>query len=149
MQYNVTTEEFEGPLSLLLSMVIEKKVGLDRISLAQITDEYIVHIRSLPFIPTHSVSTTIVIISTLILIKATALMPQLSVTDEEEGDMRELENRLSAYSRVRKTANKIVKSFFEAPLFIRGRQLNIEPVFSPDKLCTIENLIISAKKYHR
>ena len=145
MQYTVSTKEFEGPLSLLLSMAIEKKIGIDRMSLANITDEYIEHIRKLPSIPTQSISTTIVIISTLILIKATSLIPQLNVSTQEEENIKELEDRLSAYSRIRKTARQIMNTFYMEPFFIRGRRIDTVEVFSPDKFCTKECLLEMTK----
>ena len=144
MHYTVSTEEFEGPLSILLRMVVDKKVSINKISLAKITDDYVTHIKELPNFPIYSVSSTMVIIATLLLIKATTLMPQLEVTKEEEGDMQELEDRLVAYSRIKKTGSKIIKKYFIEPFFIRGKQLKNEVVFSPDDSCTKEGLLGAA-----
>jgi len=38
MNYAVKTDEFEGPLDLLLELITEKKLDITRVSLAQITD---------------------------------------------------------------------------------------------------------------
>jgi segregation and condensation protein A len=42
--YTIKTEEFEGPLDLLLSLIEKRKFFINDISLAKIADEYIAYI---------------------------------------------------------------------------------------------------------
>ncbi len=40
-------EKFEGPLDLLLSLIEQEKLVITEVSLAKVTDQYILHIQSL------------------------------------------------------------------------------------------------------
>ncbi|MCX6712768.1 MAG: segregation/condensation protein A, partial [Candidatus Vogelbacteria bacterium] len=92
---------FEGPLDLLLSLIEKRKLHVSDVSLAQVTDDYIAFIRSGENISVENMANFILIASTLILIKSYSLISTLAVTEEEKADIKDLENRLKLYQRVR------------------------------------------------
>ena len=49
--YIVATEQFQGPLDLLLDMIEKRKLSISEISLAAIADDYISHIKTLEQFP--------------------------------------------------------------------------------------------------
>ena len=113
--YKVKTGSFEGPLELLLSLIEERKLFVNEISLAEVTNDYIAHIRSFSDMENGKriadVSYFILIASTLILIKSKSLLPSLSLNEEEEANITDLEQRLRLYQII-KTASIDIKSNF-------------------------------------
>ena len=87
-EYKVKTENFEGPLELLLSLIEQKKLFVNEVSLASVTEDYISYVKSFSNIPTSKqiadISYFIMIAATLILIKSKSLLPNLNLTTEEE-----------------------------------------------------------------
>lgn len=80
-EFKIKTEVFEGPLDLLLSLVEKRKLFISDISLASVTDEYINHINKLPEYSMDDRTQFILIASTLLLIKAKSLLPNLPLTE--------------------------------------------------------------------
>ena len=92
--FKIKTEVFEGPLDLLLSLVEKRKLFISDISLSKVTDEYIQHISDLPAYSMDDRAQFIVIASTLLLIKAKSLLPNMPLTEDEKGSIEDLESRL-------------------------------------------------------
>ena len=47
MEYKVNLEKFSGPLDLLASLIEEKKMAINEISLAQATDQFLGYFKKL------------------------------------------------------------------------------------------------------
>jgi hypothetical protein len=45
--YRVTTELYEGPLDLLLQLIERAELDITRLALAQVTDQYLVHLKNM------------------------------------------------------------------------------------------------------
>lgn len=134
--YKVKTGSFEGPLELLLSLIEERKLFVNEISLAEVTNDYIAHIRSFSDMENGKriadVSYFILIASTLILIKSKSLLPSLSLNEEEEANITDLEQRLRLYQII-KTASIDIKSNFGTKIIFQPlERVWTEPLFSPD-----------------
>jgi segregation and condensation protein A len=141
--FKIKTESFEGPLDLLLSLIEKRKLFISDISLGKVTDDYLSHLRSLASFPLGDAAHFILIASTLLLIKSKSLLPQLSLTSEEEQSMDELENRLKIYQRIKELALHIKERFGRHILFAKTAAER-QPVFSPSKDISIDNLRQSA-----
>jgi segregation and condensation protein A len=89
--YKVKTETFEGPLDLLLSLIEKRKLFINDISLAKVADDYVSHIQSLGNFPIADSANFILIASTLLLIKSKSLLPQLTLSEEEQTNVDDLE----------------------------------------------------------
>jgi len=62
---------------LLLSLVEEKKLFINEISLAQVTEDYLKYINSLNNLNSYEITSFLVVAATLILIKSRSLLPNL------------------------------------------------------------------------
>ncbi len=81
----------------------------------------------------------LVIASTLLLIKSKSLLPSLSLTEEEQADIRDLELKLKIYKKIKELSVHVKANFGKAMLFFPNAR-KMEPVFSPDASMTKENL---------
>lgn len=142
--YKVKSGSFEGPLELLLSLIEEKKLFVNEISLAEVTNDYIAYVKSLSGISTDKhiadVSYFILVAATLILIKSRSLLPNLSLTEDEEEKIGDLENRLKLYKIIRNASIDINNNFGTKIIFMPNERIWSEPLFSPDPLITTSSM---------
>ncbi|MDE2172553.1 MAG: segregation/condensation protein A, partial [Patescibacteria group bacterium] len=101
MTFTVKTQTFEGPLDLLLDLIEKRKFFISDISLAKVTDDFITHIKQFENMPMGESAHFILVASTLLLIKSKSLLPELALSVEEQGDIRDLETRLKIYKRIK------------------------------------------------
>jgi len=144
MAFLVEQHSFKGPLELLLESIEKRKLFISEVSLAQVADDYIAHVRSMGEYPLADNAQFIVIASTLLLIKSKSLLPTLVLTNEEQGNIADLERRLVLYQKYKDLSLNIAMRF--------GRQIMREPayrpqtiVFSPDSNTTLVGLIEAAR----
>jgi segregation and condensation protein A len=139
--FNVNLERFSGPYYKILEMIEERKLSINEFSLAKITDEYISFIRSLKSINENNdteknkidISEFIVIASTLMLIKARSLFPNITYTEEEEKEVSNLEKKLELYKTMSEASKNISKIFGKEFLYSLPKQENSEVIFVMDK----------------
>ena len=132
MAYQITLEKFSGPLDLLLNLVEEDKLSINEISLAKIAEQYIAHLKSLEEMPKEELAEFLVIASTLMLIKSHSLIPGIKLSEEEELDIHELENRLRTY-KFFKELSLHIKDLNKENLHLFGREAyaGMSAVFFP------------------
>jgi segregation and condensation protein A len=139
--YQIKQGTFEGPLELLLSLIEEKKLFVNEISLAEVTNDYISYIKTLNDVPSDKhisdVSYFILIAATLILIKSKSLLPNLSLTDDETEKIVDLEARLRLYKIIKNASIEIGNNFGTKIIFYPNERIWSEPLFSPDPLITV------------
>jgi segregation and condensation protein A len=128
----VRTGNFEGPLSLLLELIEARKLFINEISLAEVAEEYIEHIRNRGELPLGETTQFIAIAATLILIKSRSLLPNLSLTEEEETKIVDLEHRLRLYQLVRDATVPLGEAWGKNMLFFGPPRGGDMVVFSPD-----------------
>lgn len=114
MTYQVKTEQFEGPLDLLLDLIEKEQVDITRVSLARITDQYLDHIGKKENISLHHLADFLTVAAKLILIKSHALLPLLKLEDDEEEDLQELERQLAALKVFKDHSEKFAQFFMQA-----------------------------------
>lgn len=145
--YIVKAGTFEGPLELLLDLIEKRKLFINELSLSQVTEDYIAFIRN----PDQQTSISdmtyfLVIAATLVLIKSRSLLPQLSLSKDEEHEIKHLEHRLELYQKVREMAEKIKIRYATHRIFTREHiPINI-PVFAPDTGITVDALHASLRE---
>ncbi len=130
--YTVRTSAFSGPLELLLNLVEQKKLFINEISLAAVTDDYLLYARSLSEDSLTELTSFLSVAATLILIKSRSLLPGFLVTKEEEKEIVDLESRLALYAMMREISTDIsarygVKIIHMPP----EREIELS-VFAPD-----------------
>ena len=118
-QYVFKTEQFEGPLEVLLRLIEEQKLSINEVSLAQITDQFLHYLKGKEMFPLRQVAVFLAVAATLILIKSKALLPTLELSEEEKQSVVELEFRLKLYEQIRSRAAVFAARFDKTPLFTR------------------------------
>ena len=139
MPISVKTPVYEGPLDLLLELIEKRKLLINDISLATVTDEYITKINEMEELPVGETAEFITLAATLLLIKSRSLLPTLELTGEETQDIKELEYRLAVYQIIKESARGLAQAFRE-PMLFEGDPREQEPLFHPDATITLENL---------
>lgn len=139
-QYTVKTGTFEGPLDLLLSLIESRKLFINELSLAEVTNDYVAYVRNLAVEKGEDylnvASNFIIVAATLILIKSRSLLPNLSLTPEEEEKIVDLEARLKLYAVIKDASVYIKEKFGKEIIFPAPERDFSAPVFSPDPLIT-------------
>lgn len=114
------TEKFQGPLALLLQLIEKEEMDITEVALAAIADQYVSYVEESEEIDPEEVADFLVIAARLLYIKSKALLPYLSL-DEEEDDASELERQLKMY-----------KEFVDASLKIKEMIATAQPLFAPE-----------------
>lgn len=120
-QFSVQTDTFQGPLELLLDLVEKRKLFVNEVSLARIADDYVRYIEHHPKLPLAQTAQFLVLASTLLLIKSRSLLPDLKLTEEEETDIKQLEERLRLYKKAREGAVLLERVAWHKPLLAPKR----------------------------
>jgi segregation and condensation protein A len=138
MSFNVKTQSFEGPLDLLLDLIEKRKLFINDISLSQVTDDFISHVQQFENLPMGESAHFILVASTLLLIKSKSLLPELNLTEEEKGDIQNLETRLKIYQRIKDASKNVQTLFGDKMIFTQSHARPVSPVFAPDAEFTLE-----------
>ncbi|MFC1644904.1 segregation and condensation protein A [Patescibacteria group bacterium] len=139
--YKVKIKQFEGPLDLLLDLTSKEKLDITRMSLAQVTDQYLEYIEDKDNISLESLADFLSIASKLILIKSKSLLPLLVLTEDEEEEIEDLEQRLAEYKKFKDASVKIsemVEGNNES--FSRESFFGIKCFFNPPEGIGIEEI---------
>jgi segregation and condensation protein A len=111
---------FEGPLDLLLYLIRKNELDIKKISLAQITREYLEYITMLKDLDLNVAGEYIVMATTLIKIKVRSILPHHTVTEieEPEDEAEILIKKLKEYEKfknlaqfLREKENKAIRCF--------------------------------------
>lgn len=130
--FTISTPSFEGPLSLLLELVQKRKVFISDISLAEVADEFINAVKS----EERSLAEDarfVSVAATLLLIKSKSLLPNFTLTAEEEESAEELRDRLVAFELLR-LKSRVVEGLYGKNILSQSKALKDERIFfMPDK----------------
>ena len=100
LNYSVHTPVYEGPLDLLLNLIEHAELDITSVSLAMVTDQYLVYINGLAQVNADEISAFLVIAAKLLQIKSEALLPRPPTREPGEEDMgRSLVDQLKLYKR--------------------------------------------------
>lgn len=138
--FSIKTAVFEGPLELLLDLVERRKLLINDISLASVTDEYMRHVSEMREMSLPNTTQFISLAATLLLVKSKSLLPVLELTEEEETSIEDLEERLKKYQIIRDAAVVIQAAFGSKIMYTPQFTPPKEPIFMPDSLCTLSSL---------
>lgn len=143
--FSVQTGLFQGPLDLLLSLIQDRKLYINELSLAEVTDGYLSYIQSHTSLPMGETAQFILIASTLLLIKSRSLLPGLELSPEEEESIDELTKRLEHYQIIRRAAKVIQRTWGTSELYFPAKQpLPPVIVFRPGE-ATQESILYAAR----
>ncbi|MDO8620191.1 MAG: ScpA family protein [bacterium] len=130
--FTVRQEHFEGPLEVLLNLIEQRKLHISDVGLSKVTDDFLNYAKSFPNFPIAESAQFAYVASTLLLIKSKSLLPQLSLSREEEESIEDLQNRLKLLQRFRELSRHVKARFGEAPSHLPLPR-EVVPVFAPQK----------------
>jgi segregation and condensation protein A len=108
INYTVDTEAFKGPLDLLLLLIEKAELDITRISLAEVTEQYLSYIRLLSRMDFEEISGFLIIAAKLIQIKSEVLLPNQSNLNEDDEDIGdELVRQLILYKKFKEIAETL------------------------------------------
>jgi segregation and condensation protein A len=141
MKFELSTSEFTGPIEALLVLIEKRKLPINDISLAGVTDEYL---RSVSTITgdesiAHRIH-FVYVASTLALIKSKSLLPQLDLTNDEEADIDVLKRRLVLYQHYQEISVDVKKQFSPIKQFVFPKERKKEIRFNPHDGITLSSL---------
>ncbi|MFZ2150291.1 MAG: segregation/condensation protein A [Minisyncoccia bacterium] len=143
--YQIKMTGFEGPFGLLLDLIEKRKLHINDVSLAEVTEDYLKHLNTLGGLPPAEISSFVLVASTLLLIKSKSLLPNLDLTTEEEGDIKNLEERLRLYELFTKLGGNIKSDFGQNIIFAPQERKNNLLVFLPDEQTTPDSMMTFAQ----
>ena len=135
---------FSGPIELLYDLIEKKKVYVHEVSLSDVVDEFIQYVRSLHTLPIEDTAHFISVASTLLLIKSRSLLPDFSLTEEEETSIGELERQVALHGTM-KALLPFVKELWDTTDKKRvyaslPRPIHVS-VFAPHPLLTLSSIV--------
>lgn len=107
-KYELRLDNFEGPLDLLCYLIDKNKMDIYKVSISDVTDQYIHYLKKQEELNLEIASEFLVMASTLLLIKSKGLLPKED-EDEEELTEEELLRRIIEYKKYK----EITKTFRE------------------------------------
>ncbi len=137
--FTIRTDRFEGPLELILELIEKRKLLVNELSLAQVTDDFISYVKGGEGFPMDDAANFINVAATLLLIKSRSLLPDLELSHEEEEDVEDLKRRLALYEVARTAARDLGKIFGQRVMLPRGER-EPEAVFAPSRDLSLENI---------
>jgi len=137
--FTVRTPAYEGPFALVLELIEKRKLLVNDLSLSQVTDDFIAHVKGQAQFPMEDAADFIQVAATLLLIKSKSLIPELELSDEEEEDVEDFKRRLQMYEKARDAARELAR-IFGRNMMVEAGERTPEPMFAPSKDATIENI---------
>lgn len=136
---------FEGPLDLLLQLIEEKKLPINQIALAEVTEQFLEHLKLMEQVQPEILVDFLNVAGKLLIIKSRSLIPNLEIeAEEEETDLTKQLLILKKYreaSRHIKTFDSRRKQFFSREPFA-----GLESLFFPDPEVDLNTLAAAARK---
>ena len=117
---------------MLLDLIEARKLLVNDLALANITEDYIQHVRAQTAFPVEETANFIQIAATLLLIKSKSLIPDLAFSEEENADVEDLKRRLAAYEKVREAARELSRVYGRTVMAAEGERAP-EVVFAPSR----------------
>ena len=109
MEYQVTVDQFTGPLDLLLHLIIEHDMDLLDLDVAAVCDQYLAYIQTMDPSLLEAVSEYLVMAAWLIEMKSKLLLPKPEIDEEDdyEAERKRMIERLIEKNRI----NGILEAF--------------------------------------
>lgn len=127
-------------MELLIELVEKRKLLINDISIAEVTDEYMRTVSAMQEMSLPHTSHFVSLAATLLLIKSKSLLPVLDLTEEEEASIEDLEDRLKKYKVYRDVSEILQKRFGKTNLYEPEYNPPHDPIFVTDKYCDLNEI---------
>ncbi len=135
--FKIKTEQFEGPMEVLLDLIEKRKLSINELSLSNVTDDFISYVKSKDAFPMDESAQFILVASILLLIKSKSLLPNLELTEDEEQSVEDLELRLKLYKLFKELSIKIGDKYGDEVLYSPTKAYIFDNIFAPSKDCKL------------
>ena len=140
--YEVTIDNFTGPMDLLLHLIKEAKMDILDIKLEIIIDEYLDYIKKMVDMNLDVASSYLVMSTELLEIKSRMLLPKVEESEEEEDPKERLINRLILYEQYKKQIENFKKLEDERSHYYTKSPSNLEDLREIDNKIQLENVTL-------
>ncbi len=140
MSFEIKTENFEGPIDLLLNLIEKRKLTISDISLAEITDDYIKFFNSIKDQSFIKMTYFIYVASTLVLIKSKSLLPNLKFTEDENDDIENLKRHIEIFKIYIDISKSLKNLFLSEKKFFSPKIRKKDVSFTPNSDFTSDTL---------
>lgn len=106
--YIVNLENYNGPLDLLLKLIDREKLDICQVSIAKITEDYLLYIQNIE-LSHHDVNKFLDVAVKLILTKSKALLPNNTDNVSDEDELEVLSEQLLELSKYKKIAKEFAR----------------------------------------
>ena len=135
MSYNVKTQAYSGPFDLLLQLVSRQKLDIGSISIAEVAAQYMREVQSMGELDLDVASDFVLVASTLLDMKAAALVPDEPQRprrmDDEDEDEDDLANLSPDEAREVLIARLIAYKQFRNAAAALGSRMEVESLMEP------------------
>lgn len=113
MAFRVQLDLYYGPMDLLLHLVRKQEVPIERLPLANLTEQYLQYVVVLEQLDVDSIGEFLEVASTLIELKSRMVLPQVEVSEESDSEeiledpKGDLVQRLLEYKKFRDAASEL------------------------------------------
>ncbi|MBR3364886.1 MAG: segregation/condensation protein A, partial [Solobacterium sp.] len=127
-EFNITIDQFDGPLDLMLNLIRENKMDLMNLDINLLTDQYIAYLNSMSELQLEIASEYLVEMATLIEYKSKKMLPGNRDTlegEEEEDPQERLVRRLLEYQQFKEASMELMYMYENRQLMM-SRPLSAE-----------------------
>ena len=140
--YEVTIENFSGPLDLLLHLIKQSKMDIMNIKLEIIIDEYLDYINKMTEMNLDVASSYLVMAAELLEIKSKMLLPKEEDEEEEEDPKERLINRLILYKQYKDQIESFKELESERGTYYTKIPSSLDEYQTTEKKALIENVTL-------
>ena len=139
--YEITIDNFSGPMDLLLHLIKQSKMNIMDIKLEIIIDEYLDYIKKMEEMNLDIASSYLVMASELLYIKSYMLLPKNNSDEEEEEDPKErLINRLILYQQYKDQIDSFKELEYERNMYYTKIPSNLDEYQIDEKKALITDV---------
>lgn len=147
-QYQIKTQNFEGPLDLLCHLIDKNKMDICDVKISEVTDQYIEYLKQMEELNLEIASEFLVMASALIYLKSKHLLPQ-EVEDEKELTEEELLRRIIEYKKYKEITTKLKaayeennKRFFKQPEVVELPKQKLEVSYTKEIIPEVYQAVV-------
>lgn len=147
--YELTFDYYQGPIEKLLDLINEKKLEITIVSLSEVTGGFLEYLDKLDKenVKSEVIVGFLSVASQLLLIKSKFVSPSIVLSEEEEEEIKNLEERLKIYNEFI-NAKKNIKSMWSDNKLLFSREFlkGTDAFFYPHKNLSILSILEAIKK---
>ncbi len=140
--YEITIDNFSGPMDLLLHLIKQSKMDIMNIKLEIIIDEYLDYIHKMQDMNLDIASSYLVMASELLEIKSKMLLPKEEDDEEEEDPKERLINRLILYQQYKDQIESFKELESERGTYYTKIPSSLDDYQTGEKKALIENVTL-------